>query len=256
MNVLTVLMVVFLFCLLILSHEFGHFAVAKLLGVRVNEFSVGMGPLLFSRKKGETQYSLRLLPIGGYCMLQGEDAGEEGFESVKDDPASFVNQKPLAKIAILAAGSLMNILTAFIVLVILYFSLGYGPSVSVPAAFRAMGFFFEAVRDGLVQILGGQVGREDVVGVVGMVGFISAQAQYGMANVVFLLCMLSVNLGIMNLLPIPALDGGRILFVFIRWISGGRLSEKTEAYIHAAGMVLLIGLMIFLVINDSINLLS
>ena len=249
-------MAVFLFCLLILSHEFGHFAVAKLLGVRVNEFSVGMGPLLLSRQRGETQYSLRLLPIGGYCMLQGEDAGDDGFDEVKDDPASFVNQGPLAKIAILASGSLMNIFTAFAVLVLLYLSLGYGPSVSFPAAFRAMGLFFEAVRDGLVQILGGQVGREDVVGVVGMVGVISEQAKYGMANVVFLLCMLSVNLGIMNLLPFPALDGGRILFVFIRMITGGRLSEKAEAYIHAAGMVILLGLMAFLVINDSINLLS
>ena len=254
MKILTIIFSIFLFCLLILSHEFGHFAVAKLMGVRVNEFSVGMGPLLFGRKKGETQYSLRLFPIGGYCMLQGED-GDDEDEEIQNDPRSFSNQGPLKKIAILAAGSLMNILTAFVILIIIYLALGYPVGISSRAAVRAMGFFVTAVKDGLVQILGGNVGREDVMGVVGMVGFISEQASYGLANVAFFLCLISVNLGMVNLLPIPALDGGRILFVIIRWISGGRLSAKAEAYIHGAGMVLLLALMVLLAINDSINLL-
>lgn len=255
MKILTVIFSIFLFCLLILSHEFGHFAVAKLIGVRVNEFSVGMGPLLFGKKKGDTQYSLRLFPIGGYCMLQGEDETEDGEEGISDDPSSFANQSPLKKIAVLAAGSFMNIFTALVVLLIIYLALGYPFGVSARAAFRVMGIFAAAVKDGLVQILGGEVGREDVMGVVGMVGFISEQASYGFLNVAFLLCMISVNLGIINMLPIPALDGGRILFVIIRWLSGGRLSAKAEAYVHTAGMVLLLALMVFLAINDSINLL-
>ena len=88
---------------LIIPHEWGHMIVAKLCGVKVNEFSVGMGPLIFKKQKGETQYSVRLLPLGGYCAMEGE-------EEAVDDPRSYSSKTPLQKIAILLAGVTMNIL--------------------------------------------------------------------------------------------------------------------------------------------------
>ena len=103
--------------ILVIPHEWGHLIVAKLCGVKVNEFSVGMGPLLWKKQKGETQYSLRLLPLGGYCALEGE-------EEAVDDPRSYSNKSPLQKIAILLAGVTMNIIIALLVVILAYFISG------------------------------------------------------------------------------------------------------------------------------------
>ena len=108
---------ILLFLMMIIPHEFGHFAVAKAAGVQVNEFSIGMGPKLWNKQKGETLYSVRLLPIGGFCAMEGEN--EES-----DNPRAFNNKSPLSKIAVLIAGALMNINTAWLILVILAFSYG------------------------------------------------------------------------------------------------------------------------------------
>ena len=98
---------------LVIPHEWGHLIVAKLCGVKVNEFSVGMGPLLFKRQKGETQYSVRLLPLGGYCQLEGE-------EEAVDDPRSYSSKTPLQKIAILLAGVTMNVIIAILAVTLAY----------------------------------------------------------------------------------------------------------------------------------------
>ncbi len=114
---MTIICALLIFCLLIFTHEFGHFAVAKAVGVKVNEFSLGMGPAIISRMKGETLYSLRILPIGGYCAMEGEDEDS-------DDERAF-NKKPAwAKIAIIFAGPFMNIVTAVIVMTALVMSIG------------------------------------------------------------------------------------------------------------------------------------
>ena len=108
-----ILAAILIFGVLIAVHELGHFVAAKLCGVRVNEFSIGMGPLIWQKEKGETQYSLRALPIGGYCAMEGEDEDT-------GDERSFVRQGFWKKLIILAAGSLMNFLTGVVILLVLY----------------------------------------------------------------------------------------------------------------------------------------
>ena len=110
---LYILIALLMFGILIALHEFGHFITAKLLGVRVNEFSIGMGPCLWKRTKGETQYSLRAIPIGGYCAMEGED-------DASDDPGAFLNKPAWKKFIILVAGSAMNLLTGVLILGLLF----------------------------------------------------------------------------------------------------------------------------------------
>ena len=109
----TAILFVVMLLILVIPHEWGHLIVAKLCGVKVNEFSVGMGPLLFKKQKGETQYSVRLLPLGGYCAMEGE-------ESAVDDPRSYSSKTPLQKIAILLAGVTMNVIIAILVITLAY----------------------------------------------------------------------------------------------------------------------------------------
>ena len=108
-----VVIAVLIFGVLIATHELGHFATAKLLGVQVNEFAVGMGPALWKKEKGETLYSIRALPIGGYCAMEGED--EES-----DNPRAFGRASGWKKIVILCAGAFMNFLTGFVLILILF----------------------------------------------------------------------------------------------------------------------------------------
>ena len=118
LTVLYIVIAVLIFGFLIFIHELGHFLTAKLSGVRVNEFSINMGPKLFGWKRGETQYSFRLIPIGGYCAMEGEDGESE-------DPRSFVNAKWWKRLIILCAGSFMNLLTGFVVMALLFGLAGY-----------------------------------------------------------------------------------------------------------------------------------
>lgn len=113
MTVLYLIIAILFFGLLVSIHEFGHFAVAKACGIRVEEFAVGMGPAIFSRQKGETKYSLRCIPFGGYCAMTGEDGESE-------DPRAFVNQAAWKRFLVLAAGSFMNLLLGFVIMFCLY----------------------------------------------------------------------------------------------------------------------------------------
>ncbi len=120
---LTVVAAIFIFLMVIVFHEFGHFIVAKMVGIKVNEFSIGMGPKIFQNEKGETKYTLRALPIGGYVSMEGED--EES-----NDPRSFNNALPLSRIAVVVAGAIMNFVLAIIVFSIVSYSVGM-PSTTV-----------------------------------------------------------------------------------------------------------------------------
>ena len=113
MTVLYIIIAVLLFGVLIAVHELGHFAAAKACGVRVEEFAIGMGPAIFKRKKGETEYSLRCIPFGGFCAMAGEDESSE-------DPRAFTNQAAWKRVIILAAGSFMNFLLGFVIVLLLY----------------------------------------------------------------------------------------------------------------------------------------
>ena len=234
-----------IFGILVVVHEGGHFATAKAVGVRVNEFSIGMGPLLFSGKKGETMYSLRLLPIGGYVALEGED--EES-----DDERSFSNKPAWAKLLVLAAGPFMNFLFAVIVLTVLLMVIG-GPT----NVFQALVLGFKncvnmeiMIFDALKDLITGAGSVDDVVGPIGIVDAVDKTAQAGMSNLVLLTVVLSLNLGLFNILPFPALDGGRILFVIIRAVTGKAITDEMENKIHYVGIMILFGLMILITMKD------
>ena len=130
---------ILLFGLLIAVHEWGHFITAKLLGVKVNEFAIGMGPVLVSFQKGETQYSLRLLPVGGYCAMEGED-------ETNDDPRAFSSKAPWRRLVILAAGSFMNFVAGFLLVALLFTAAG---SYAVPVIREFAEGFSCAGADGL-----------------------------------------------------------------------------------------------------------
>lgn len=346
-----ILLAILIFGVLIGLHEFGHFAVAKACGVRVNEFSIGMGPLLFQRRKGETDYSLRLFPIGGYCAMEGED------EDSDDERA--LNRQPFWKqFLIFVAGAAMNFLTGFVILLCLYvgakafytteivaFNDGFlsagedgimlgdeiyringeriylrndvstvleykprGDSMEMVVIrdgkkltrtlnkqtyttedgqeYRAYGFsygsvveatpllklkyswynaldYVRLVRLSLQMLITGAAGVKDLSGPVGIVSTISTMGQEteaeegftaALENVFFFGAMIAVNLAVMNLLPLPALDGGKILILVVDAIAmllfKKKIPQKFETVINAAGFVLLMGLMLFVTFND------
>lgn len=249
---LTLFYAFFLFMFMIIIHEFGHMIVSKMVGVRVREFAVGMGPAIWKKEKGETEYSIRLIPIGGYCRLEGEDETEEAEDA--NDPASFLNQSIPNKILILCAGSVMNLLLCIVILCIICWIMGFPFFPGIVRALAVTGQFSASVFQGIKMLFTGQVRSEEVMGVVGIAGVVSERARMGFLEVSFLMGLLSANLAVMNMLPFPALDGGRIFLLLIKWISGGRLSDKAEAIIHAVGMILLLLLMGFLIIKDTISL--
>ena len=342
-----IIIAIILFGALIAVHEFGHFITAKLCGVKVLEFAIGMGPLLWKKQGEETLYSLRLLPIGGYCAMEGED-------SASDDPGSFSAQHPLKKSLILVAGAAMNFAFGLLMLFIVFlfsppqtteitafmdgcpyesetaFHLGdefyridgrriYVTSdVSVSLANGDIhditvrrdgrlieiddieitlreyeevdelryGFYFEAyadsftekvrytwnyamnftrlVWDSLKELVSGAYGVNDLSGVVGIVDVMNDVGQssptffVAVLNLLYFAAFIAVNLAVMNLLPIPALDGGRIFFLIVLWpiekILGHEIDPKYEGYIHSIGLALLMALMVFVMFNDVLRI--
>lgn len=343
---MTILFAVLLFSVLILVHELGHFAAAKLSGVQVNEFSIFMGPALWSRKIGETQYSLRLIPIGGYCAMEGEDGGS-------DNPKSFDKAAWWKRFLILIAGAAMNFLMGIALMAVVFLPVkravvpviaGFEPfatvnregglqagdrilevdgeKIYVQSDFNLIlnlnpgdthdlkverngetvelpnflmekhlssdgktmlyGMNFEVrdltvlqrlqnawnqsldtvrlVRLSLQMLLRGQAGLSDMTGPVGIVQQMSVVADASATKVDALLNMLyfgafiAINLAVMNLLPIPALDGGRIVGLLITTaveaVTHKKVNPKYEGYLHGAGMVLLLGLMGIIMFKD------
>ena len=332
---ITIISSIIIFLLVILIHEFGHFIVAKMNGVSVLEFSIGMGPKLFQKESNGTLYSLRLLPVGGYCQLEGED--EEN-----DSPNSLNNQSPLVRLKVILAGAIMNFLLAFILLILLMSVSRVSTEVSgvikdspayssgLQTGDQIVSINGENVRDGeellkrikesqgdlnigvirdsqsknikitprlennvrkigvnfqeeydiknfslikgfkkgvitflnltgmLYKFLGmlitGQLGLGGVSGPVGVVKEIGNAAKTGVANLIFLLAYININLGVFNLLPIPALDGGRAIFILIEMIFGKKISQEKEGYIHMVGLILLLALIAVVTIKDVIKL--
>lgn len=332
---ITIISSIIIFLLVILIHEFGHFIVAKRNGVSVLEFSIGMGPKLFQRESNGTLYSLRVLPVGGYCQLEGED--EEN-----DSPNSLNNQSPLVRLKVILAGAIMNFILAFILLILLMSVSRVSTEVSgvledspayssgIQTGDQIVSVNGENVRDGeellkrikesqgdlnigvirdsqsknikvtprlennirkigvnfqeeyniknfsivkgfkkglitflnltgmLYKFLGmlitGQLGLGGLSGPVGVVKEIGNAAKTGVSNLIFLLAYFNINLGVFNLLPIPALDGGRAIFILIEMIFGKKISEEKEGYIHMVGLILLLALIAIVTIKDVIKL--
>ena len=114
---MTLIYAILIFCVLIFVHEFGHFFVAKVCGVKVNEFAIGMGPVIYKKQRGETQYSVRALPIGGFCAMEGENEDS-------DEPRAFNNKPAWKRALVLAAGPIMNFLTCIFLFIIVYMAMG------------------------------------------------------------------------------------------------------------------------------------
>lgn len=353
MYVLYIIFAILVFAVLILVHELGHFLTAKLFKVKVNEFSVFMGPAIWKKQKGETLYAVRCIPLGGYCAMEGED-GES------DDPRALGNAKWWKKLIILVAGAGMNFLIGFLFLVMLVgFAGGFqyltqpvlesvepgsslegyledgdriykidgervytGSDVTMLMSLNLSGVpdvhDVEIIRDGekvvlddlnmearelpaadgttrmrygmnlqieertlgntfsyawnagvnyartvrlsLQMLFRGDVGVKDMSGPVGIVktiadvGTASKSVADGLWNVISIGAFIAINLGIMNLLPIPALDGGRVVGVIlttcIEAVTKKKLDPKIEGYIHAGGMVVLLILMGLILLND------
>jgi len=339
------------FGVIIAIHELGHYFAAKAMGVKVNEFAIGMGPKLLKKQGKETLYSLRALPFGGFCSLEGEH--EEGEEP---DPRSFLSQKRWRRIFILASGSGANLIAAFlIVFVISATSAGFegttltrvgdafpeiGPSeliagdriVSINGErlfyrndfslfmhlnegkpinliierdgdlleyrrqpviidgqehFRySLEFniiennfwesikysayqthnFVRMIRLSIAMMISGAASVRDISGPVGIVDAMNTVAQEAptiiaaLGSIVFFTAFIGVNVAVINMLPIPAMDGGRILFIFITFavekITRKPLNPKYEGYINTGAFFLLIGLMVLVLYNDVTRLLA
>ncbi len=340
-----IIIAIIVFGVLIAIHEFGHFITAKATDVRVEEFSIGMGPALWKKQKGETLYAFRILPIGGYCAMAGED--EES-----DDPRAFTNKGFWPRLLILCAGSFMN----FLLGVVLVFAMSFiikvytqpviadfmegcpyeskelfqegdrickinGQRVLTSSdlnMFLADGdgvYDFVVERDGeklelndvklqmreyegyeglkfgfmfdvaemnlanrlsytwnqslefsrwvwmsLGDLIHGKVKLDDMsgpVGIVDMMNEVGSSSENGLQatySLLYLAAFIAINLAIMNMLPIPALDGGRvfcmIVTVIIEAITKKKLDPKYEGYINAIGIILLLGLMFVIMYND------
>lgn len=343
--IVTIILFLLIFGIVVISHEFGHFIIGKRNGIRVVEFAVGMGPTLFSFQKGETKYSLKLLPLGGACMYDGEDGLAE--ENGETDEHSFLAAPVWARIAAVFAGPFFNFVLAFIFsLIIVAFNGSDRPVIQqvidnsaakeaglmagdeilkingertllsrevtlISALSRGEAMDIQIKRDGQVQnialtpryseedgryyiglttgevikcnplqvfqysvyemrywvkmtyksllmLLQGRVTKDEVSGPIGIAQMVGDNYEiaktYGTSSVIFtmmnIVILLSVNLGILNLLPIPALDGGRLVFMFIEVIRGKPIAPEKEGMVHFAGLVVLILLMVFVMYND------
>ncbi len=326
-------------------HECGHFLAAKLCGVKVNEFALGMGPALFKKKKGETLYALRLFPIGGFCAMEGEDSDSE-------DARAFGNKSVPKKMFIVVAGAAMNLLLGLIIMAVLLSTstdlIGtntikdfYPDAVSAQYGLQAgdrfveieghrvwsekdIGFLMSRSRDGvldfvverngekvalddvhfatedyngvtlirydfviigetpmffnvlknsftqsastarmvwlsLFDLVTGRYGMSELAGPVGTMDIIAdvtaeAASTGSLENLLTIMAFITINVGIANLLPLPALDGGRFLFLVIEAVRRKPMNPKYEGYVHAAGLALLMLLMVVVTFNDILRI--
>ncbi len=331
------------FLVVIMIHEFGHFIVAKLCGVRVNEYAIGFGPAIFRKKGRETEYSLRLIPFGGYCAMEGED-------SESSDSRGFCNQRAYKRFLIIIAGAAFNLLLG---LILVFFSLlpqellataqvakfresesftpvsceyglregdiiyrvdgrriystvdlsyafsgvkdgtvsmtvirdgerlelgdvtfatettdgvqyvivdfyVYGEENTFPALVKATGrtafSYGRVVWFSVVDLVRGRFGISQMSGPVGVTAAMSQAAKAGIADFLPVIALITINLGIFNLLPIPSLDGSRALFILMEMIFRRPVPRKFEAVVHAVGLCVMLLFVAFITVKDIFGL--
>lgn len=338
-NVWPYLTAILLFLILIVIHEFGHFIAAKLLGVKVNEFAVGFGPRLFGFKGKETKYSFNLVPLGGYCAMEGEDENST-------DSRAFCNKAPWRRFLIVVMGATFNLILGLIIVAIILAPQKAFASTTIAEfdenavsqqsglmvddkiveiegrkifGIYDMNYAFTNVEDGtldikvvrdgkkvelkavkfeteeadgitylkwdfkvygikktvgnyikqtfsttvsycmivwrsLFDLLTGKYGISAISGPVGVTVAIADAAKQSLMNILPIMALITVNLGIFNLLPVPALDGGRLVFILFEMIFRKKVPEKYENVIHTVGFMVLIAFMVLVALKDIIGL--
>lgn len=327
---MTAVVAILVFGLLVFFHELGHFGVAKLVGIRVHEFAIGMGPKVLHLTKNETRYSIRAFPIGGFVRMEGEDESSESLDS-------FGNKTVRERISVIFAGPLMNFILGFLCFFLIFYSLGVPSTVigevipdspaeqhglmpddqvlvidgqdigswdelvgmiaasegqPIELVYRRNGeivthtivpqidevsgrpligiipgsersvisaaqnsyqqskMIFTEIMKFLQQLIRGQADTSDVAGPVGIINLVGQASRSGWMDVVGLAGLISINLGIMNLLPIPALDGSRIIFLLLEGLRGKPVDPEKEAMVHMIGITLLMVLMVVITYKD------
>jgi len=235
---LTIIVFILILGLLVFVHEFGHFIMAKRNGVKVEEFGFGFPPRIFSKKIKGTIYSINLIPLGGF---------------VKENQKDFNKQSIVRRLKILSAGVLMNILLGILCLTIVsVFAYPWykGIFMGLINTFYLIGLILAALA-GLLRdlVLLGRLSG-DVFGPIGIASITGQVVSQGFLQTIYFIALLSINLAIINILPFPALDGGRLLFLGIEKIKGKPVSQKTEKIVHGIGFALLISLMIVITWRD------
>ena len=328
---MTIIYALLIICVLIFFHELGHFMAAKACGVKVNEFAIGMGPKVLKKQKGETLYSVRAFPLGGFCAMEGEDEDSQ-------DERAFNRKSVWKKAIIIVAGAAMNLIIAIILMIAVNYMNGvptttisqgeenspaYTAGIQkgdkilsindkkinswddvqavknavntrelnikvqrkdtelnikttlkendrnkiigiVPVSEKnivkaiangpsATWNMAKSMYSGLYSLITGKVSAKELSGPVGIVYLINKGISRGFATVLYLTSLISLNLAIINMLPLPALDGGRLLMVIIRRLTGKAISSKVEGVIHAVGLGLLLLLTIYVTWNDIVR---
>ncbi len=333
-TVYPILIAILFFELIIIIHEGGHFIAARLMKVKVNEFAIGMGPKLIYHKGENTDFSLRAIPFGGFCAMEGEDEDS-------DDENAFVNKKVWQRIIVVVAGALMNLLLGFIIIVIMTASANLVGTTQIakfdddavsPESGLAVGDYIKSVdgmriytsndlstaftrsddstvdmtvlRDGKEEklnvvfdteefegknyikmdfwlvgnkktvgnvlkhsaaefvsyakmvflsvhdIIVGKYGLSDVSGPVGAVTVVSSAVKTSMNSMLRIMALLTINVGLFNLFPIPALDGWRLFVLIAEGITRKKLPSKAEYAINAAGLIALLAFMCVVTFSD------
>ena len=245
--------IIFLLGFLIIIHEGGHFFVAKLCKVKVKEFAIGFGKIIWQKQGKETKYTLRLIPLGGFCSMEGEDEESE-------EDGSFSKASVWKRMAIVVAGAAVNILFGIIVYFILISTVGIqfvDPAKDtilnrIYYGAQGTGEFILMMIDSVKTIFTGGIATDQMVGIVGISEVVVNTV--GIANYIYLIAVISVSLGVTNLLPIPALDGGKILILFIEIIRRKPMKLETEAKIQLIGFSILIALSLFVTYNDIVRI--
>lgn len=323
----TILGSIIVFLLVVLLHEGGHFMAAKASDIKVNEFAVGMGPKIFQKKKGETLYTLRAIPMGGYCAMEGEDSHSQ-------DSRSFGSAPVYKRMIVVVAGAFMNFVLAIVIFTITSLFLGvqttqvaslmdnmpaksagimpgdrivsidnketktfaeiidaindskndqvevkvlrdgidkefkvntfkdkegrkligFTPIIkrslltSISAGFKTTFEVVKGVFKALSMLITGKAGLNNLSGPVGVIKTIGKSTEQGIISLLFITGLISANLGVINLLPIPALDGGKFVLLLVEAIRKKPVNEKFETFINLAGFIFLIGLMIFITV--------
>lgn len=339
---MNILIAIIIFSIIIIFHELGHFLLAKANGIRVNEFCLGLGPTIIGFTRGETKYSLKLLPFGGACMMEGEDSESE-------DERAFPNKSVWARMSVVFAGPFFNFIMAFLFSFIILCCIGYEKPVisdviegyaaeeagmqagdeivkmnhmsihfykeisaystfhegedveityirdgerstttlkpkydeetgrylygfvasyeptkgnildiAVHAVYEVRFWVYTTIQSLRMLVTGGYSVNElsGPVGIVKNMGDVYDEAvttggyYSALINMMNWIVLLSANLGVMNLLPLPALDGGRLVFLIVEAIRRKRVDPEKEGYVHLIGIVLLLLLMVVVMFND------